>query len=170
MRHVPALPCGAGTLCVEVPVLLGVNQGRGGRLAELCAAPAYACHRLPAGLTPLKAAAAEPACCATRAIRHGGIRIGDNVVIFGAEDHGLYATSWLKSAGVNATVVVDPSKVRREAAAAMGATVIVDGRADLAGALAELFPFGADVAIVNLEDYVPESDRYLATAIDICRP
>jgi threonine dehydrogenase-like Zn-dependent dehydrogenase len=157
-------------MCVQGPSLLGVSRGRDGGLADLCLVPASGVHRLPDGVTALQAAAAEPACCATRAIRRGGVRIGDNVVIFGAEDYGLYATSWLASAGVNATVVIDPNENRRRAAKAMGATAVLDPREDVATSVAELLPFGADVAIVNFEDYVPESDRYLAQAIEVCRP
>lgn len=165
------LQCRAGlsTLCEDGARLLGVDAGLDGGLADLCVVPAYACHPLPTGLSALSAAAAEPACCATRAVRHAGVRIGDNVVVFGGEDYGLYATSWLRSAGVDNVVVVDPFEVRRRAAKATGASFVLDPGPDLLDEIRDIAPFGADVAFVNFEDYVKESELYLQQAFDAVR-
>jgi (R,R)-butanediol dehydrogenase/meso-butanediol dehydrogenase/diacetyl reductase len=126
---------------------------------------------LPDGVTAEEGACVEPMSCATRAVRHSGVRIGDNVALLGGEDYNLYATKWLRSAGVNRLVLVDPANMRRESASAMGAHEVLDPRkVDVVTAIRESMPFGADIVMASCEDYVEESGQYLKQAIDICRP
>jgi (R,R)-butanediol dehydrogenase/meso-butanediol dehydrogenase/diacetyl reductase len=168
----PRLYCGAcrfcraglSTQCVEGARLLGVNAGLDGGLAEFCVVPEYALYPLPGGVGTAAAACAEPMCCATRAVRHAGVRIGDNALVLGAEDYGLFTTGWLKAAGVNAIIVVDPSPTRRDAALAMGADLVVDAADDYLAVVRERYPAGADISFVNMEDYVAESEFYIENA------
>jgi threonine dehydrogenase-like Zn-dependent dehydrogenase len=167
------LRCRAGleSLCTDGRVLLGANAGYDGGLAELCVVPEYSCYVLPAGISPLAAACVEPLSCATRAMRHGGIRIGDNIAVLGAEDYNVFSVNWLRAAGASKVVVADPEKVRRDSASSMGAHLVLDPReGDLVAAVQQEMPLGADVVLVACEDYVKESQQYLEWAFDICRP
>lgn len=169
IRCAECLACRAGLemLCASGR-FIGVYGADGG-LADLCAVPAYCLYPLPAGCSPLQAACAEAACCATRVARSGAIVAGDNVVLLGLEDYNLYLAQWLKGQG--ATVIgVDPVAVRREAALAFGATLTIDAAADdLVAAIRERMPFGADAVVVAMEDYLAASADYLALAHRLAR-
>lgn len=164
--------CQAGleTMCMRGRRVVGVTAGHDGGLAELCVVPDYACYPLPEGVTPEAGACAEPLCCATRAVRRAGVRIGDNVALFGGEDYNLFAARWLRSAGANRVVLADPLERRRSAALELGAHAALDARdEDVVAGVRELMPAGADVVFVAFEDYVKESQLYLAQAFDACR-
>jgi threonine dehydrogenase-like Zn-dependent dehydrogenase len=169
LRCGSCLPCRAGLemLCKQGR-FLGVHGADGG-LADYCVAPAYCLYELPADCSPLQAACAEAACCATRAVRSGAVVAGDNVVLLGLEDYNLYIAQWLKGMGCT-VAAVDPNPVRREAALGFGATLALDpAGADVARALRGSMPFGADVVVVAMEDYVPEASDYLALAHRLAR-
>lgn len=147
---------------------LGVHGANGG-LADLCVVPAYGLYRLPDELPPLHAACVEAACCATRAVRSGSIVIGDNVVLLGLEDYNLFVAQWLKGQG-GTVVGVDPDPLRRAAALGFGATSALDPRSPtIARDIRALIPFGADVVVVAMEDYVPDAQGYVALAHRIAR-
>lgn len=147
---------------------LGVNGADGG-LATYCVAPAYALYRLPVAVPPLHASCVEAACCATRAVRSGVVAIGDNVVLLGLEDYNLYVAQWLKRQG-GTVVAIDPDPLRRRAALGFGATAAFDPAVDgLARAVRALMPFGADVVVVAMEDYVAASRGYVALAHRLAR-
>lgn len=163
------LACRAGLemLCASGR-FLGVYGADGG-LAEFCVVPAYCLYRLPDGCSPLQAACAEAACCATRVARSGTIVPGDNVVLLGLEDYNLYLAEWLKGQGTT-VIGVDPAETRRAAARASGATLALDPSApDLIAAVRAVMPFGADAVIVAMEDYVSAASGYLALAHRLAR-
>lgn len=147
---------------------LGVRGGEGG-LADLCVVPAYGLYRLPDAVPPLHAACVEAACCATRAVRSGSIVIGDNVVLLGLEDYNLYVAQWLKGQG-GMVIGVDPDATRRAAAIGFGASAALDpGAPDIAQRIRAAMPFGADVVVVAMEDYVAHAAGYVALAHRIAR-
>lgn len=164
--------CRAGLFprCTGPGGILGVRAGFDGGLAELCVVPDYTCFPIAESLTMASAASAEPACVATRAVRHGGIRIGDNVLVYGAEDYSLFVMSWLKSAGVNSVLCVDPLPHRRAAAIDMGASAALDPTdPSLSETIRQLMPAGADVAFTSTEDYIPASEEYVGSALTALR-
>jgi threonine dehydrogenase-like Zn-dependent dehydrogenase len=167
------LPCRGGveTLCSKGRAFLGATRGYDGGLAELCVVPDYACYPVPDNVTAEVAACVEPMTCATRSVRHCGLRIGDNVVLLGGEDYNLYATKWLRSAGANRVILVDPSDRRRNAARSLGAhEVLCPDHGDIVAEIRSSMPFGADIVMVSLEDYVEQSAGYVRQAFEICRP
>jgi threonine dehydrogenase-like Zn-dependent dehydrogenase len=169
LRCGDCLPCRAGLemLCKQGR-FLGVYGADGG-LAGYCVVPVYCLYPLPVEVTPLQAACAEAACCATRAVRSGALVAGDNVVLLGLEDYNLYIAQWLKAQG-GIVVAVDPNPLRREAALGFGATTCLDPASDdVPRALKAIMPFGADAVVVSMEDYVPEASDYVALAHRIAR-
>ena len=165
------LNCRAGfsTLCERGGQWLGVGAGRSGGFAELCAVPEYACYRLPNHVPDELGSIVEPAACATRGVRLSGVAPGDTVVILGAEDYGLFVLQQVVGAAA-AVAVVDPSETRRQAALDQGATVAVDPEATSATReIRGLFPRGADMVFVSMEDYVTAADDYLRVAFSCAR-
>jgi threonine dehydrogenase-like Zn-dependent dehydrogenase len=166
------LSCRGGlpSLCERGVQWQGVGDGRDGGLAELCVAPAAGCHRLPDGIGDEAGALVEPLACATRAVRLSGLTVDDGVVLLGAEDYGLLALQRLRGAGAGTIVAVDPSRVRREAALALGATAVADpGDGPAHRTVRDFLPRGADVVFVCMEDYVPAAADYLRLAFRFTR-
>jgi threonine dehydrogenase-like Zn-dependent dehydrogenase len=154
------LPCRAGveTLCSVGRKTVGWDPGFDGGLAELCVVPSYACFPLGDNVSMEAGACVEPMTCATRSIRHCGLRIGDNVVLLGGEDYNLFGAKWLRSAGASQVVLVDPAEHRREAALSMGAHQALGTGDGLVARIRESMPIGPDIVMVAIEDYVAESD------------
>jgi (R,R)-butanediol dehydrogenase / meso-butanediol dehydrogenase / diacetyl reductase len=160
---------GLPTLCESEPRWLGVADGLDGGFADLCVAPAYACYPLPKAVADDAGATVEPLACATRCVRLSRFAPGDNVVIIGAEDYGLFVLAQLAgSAGT--VVVVDPSEVRRRAARELGAETAIDPcRGTVVRQIRSKMPRGADVVFVSMEDYVSAADDYLRLAFRLAR-
>jgi 2-desacetyl-2-hydroxyethyl bacteriochlorophyllide A dehydrogenase len=76
---------------------------------------------MPAGLAPAAAALAEPLAVALHAIGQGGVTPGQRVVVLGAGPIGALAIAAMAATGVTDIVCVEPSPLRRELAAAVGA-------------------------------------------------
>jgi threonine dehydrogenase-like Zn-dependent dehydrogenase len=169
-RDCPHCRAGLPTLCERGAQWLGVADGRDGGFADLCVAPAYGCYSLADDVPDDAGALAEPLACATRCLRRSGIVPDDNVVLLGADDYGLLLLQRLRHAGAKDVVVVDPSRVRREAAAELGATTTIDPAATrVTRAVREVMPRGADVVFVAMEDYVEAAAQYLDLAFRTCR-
>jgi threonine dehydrogenase-like Zn-dependent dehydrogenase len=166
----PKCRAGLPTLCERGAQWMGVAEGRDGAFAELCLAPDYACYPLPRGSDERVAAMTEPLACVTRCLRRSGLALDDNVAVLGLEDYGLLALQRLRQAGAAAVAALDPSRLRRDAAAALGATLVLDpSEPSAAKALRELMPAGADLVLVCMEDYVAASAEYLRLGFRICR-
>jgi (R,R)-butanediol dehydrogenase / meso-butanediol dehydrogenase / diacetyl reductase len=161
---------GAMLLCEQAHSFMGIGNGPDGAFADLFVSPAYTCHQLPDHVGMMEAALAEAMSCATRAVRLSGFSVHDDVVVFGAEDYGLFAVEWLKRGGARQIVVVDPEEVRRRAALALGATAVVDPEVEnVEAAIRDHMPRGADVSFVCMEDYVPAAQNYLRHAYNVSR-
>lgn len=81
---------------------------------------------LPAGVPWHAAVCLDPADFALGAVRDGHVRIGDAVAVFGMGAIGLIVIQLAKLAGAYPVIAVDPLPMRREAAAACGADLILD--------------------------------------------
>ncbi|MFN8485979.1 MAG: zinc-binding dehydrogenase [Caldilineaceae bacterium] len=81
---------------------------------------------LPSGVPWQAAVCLDPADFALGAVRDGHVRIGDAVAVFGMGAIGLIVIQLAKLAGAYPVIAVDPLPLRREAAAACGADLILD--------------------------------------------
>ena len=137
-----------------------------GGFAELVAAPNYGLHRLPDSVSDEAAAVIEPLAVVTHAVRRARIEPGASVVVVGAGMIGLGTTAIARAVGAGSVYVVEPVEQRRERAAEMGATAVIDPvQGDVIEQLRELTSGrGADVAF----DCVGTEDS-LGSAIQLTR-
>ncbi len=127
---------------------IGLGVGRDGAFAEYVALPmANIWHHWP-GVNEEVAAIFDPFGNAVHTALAFPI-LGEDVLVSGAGPIGLMATAVARHAGARYIVVSEPNAYRRELAARMGATVVVDPRErDLHAVQAELgMVEGFDVAL-----------------------
>ncbi len=118
--------CRAGRrhLCANA---IGLGVGRDGAFAEYVAVPmANVWHHWP-GIDPDVAAIFDPFGNAVHTALAFPV-LGEDVLVSGAGPIGLMATAVVRHAGARLVVVSEPNPLRRELAARMGATVVVDPR------------------------------------------
>jgi len=132
-------------LCAET---VGVGVGRDGAFAEYISIPATNAWRHWPGIDEEIAAVFDPFGNAVHTALAFPV-LGEDVLICGAGPIGLMATAVVRRADARFVVVSEPNPYRRELAAQMGATVVVDpGERDLKDVQAELgMVEGFDVAL-----------------------
>ena len=135
-------PIGLGNICVgEISELgdgvrdleLGQNVFRHGTFREEHVWPLEGVLVLPDGVSWKAAVCLDPADFALGAVRDGHVRIGDAVAVFGMGAIGLFAVQFARLAGAYPVIAVDPLEIRREAAVACGADLVLDPSACDAG-------------------------------------
>ncbi len=127
---------------------IGLGVGRDGAFAEYVALPmTNVWHHWP-GIDEDVAAIFDPFGNAVHTALAFPV-LGEDVLVSGAGPIGLMATAVVRHAGARFVVVSEPNPFRRELAARMGATVVVDpGQRDLHAVQAELgMVEGFDVAL-----------------------
>jgi len=127
---------------------VGLGVGRDGAFAEYVALPvANVWHHWP-GIDEEVAAVFDPFGNAVHTALAFPV-LGEDVLVSGAGPIGLMATAVARHAGARFIVVSEPNPVRRELAARMGATVVVDPRErEFGEVMAELgMVEGFDVAL-----------------------
>ena len=124
-------------------------------------------YRLPEDFSMKLAATIEPTAVAVQAVKEGGLRFGEKVVIFGAGPIGVLVAAAAKAAGATKIVSVDLSEVRLNKALEMGATDIVNPSqvSDTVAAIKNIIPGGADVSF-EVAGVQPTFEQ----AIDATRP
>jgi threonine dehydrogenase-like Zn-dependent dehydrogenase len=164
----PTLGCGCCDLCaggLRRACRDGPSGQAFGLFADLFAAPAYRWRPVPVALSVSATANIEPFAVGTRHMRRSGIVTGDNVIFFGLDDYSGSALQWATRSGLGKIIVVEPTKLRRQYAQALGVDLVIDpATTDVPAAVRELVPSGADVAFVSAEEYIPEAYRYLRDA------
>ena len=127
---------------------VGLGVGRDGAFAEYVALPMTNIWRHAPGIAEDVAAIFDPFGNAVHTALAFPV-LGEDVLVTGAGPIGLMATAVVRHAGARFVVVSEPNPVRREIAARMGATVVVDPRErDLADVQRELgMVEGFDVAL-----------------------
>ena len=106
---------------------IGLGVGRDGAFAEYIAVPmANVWHHWP-GIDEDVAAIFDPFGNAVHTALAFPV-LGEDVLVSGAGPIGLMATAVVRHAGARFVVVSEPNPLRRELAARMGATVVVDPR------------------------------------------
>jgi 2-desacetyl-2-hydroxyethyl bacteriochlorophyllide A dehydrogenase len=122
-----SVPCNTCFHCREArpfmcPNRVSVSAG----FSEVNVVPGSVVFRLPPGVAPALGALAEPLSCAIHAVERGGIRPADSVAIVGAGALGLLVLSVARLLGATQLIVSDPDPGRRELAARLGASRVVD--------------------------------------------
>lgn len=113
-----------------VPVLIGSNPETTGAYAEYMTLTEALLVRVSDD-TPTEAAAlTEPVGIAVHAVNKAAMAAGDVAVVVGCGPIGLAVIAVLKARGVGVIIASDLSPKRRELAGAMGATHVVDARAE----------------------------------------
>jgi len=87
-------------------------------------------------------------------MRSLGAKAGETLVVLGAGAVGLSALLGGKIAGCATIIVVEPQQGRRALALQLGATHVLDGQGDMAGAVRKIVPEGADM-VIDTSGYMP---------------
>jgi L-iditol 2-dehydrogenase len=169
----PARPCGACEQCLEgnrnlCPSVRFAGHGSNdGGLCQFVAWPRALLHPVPDTLSDAGAAMLEPLGVALHAYDLGRPPVGGVVAVVGCGPIGLCLVQLARAAGAAQVVAVEPLSHRREAAAAMGADVVLDSAADdVHAALAEATGGrGVDVAFE-----AAGNDAGVALAVAAARP
>ncbi len=151
----PNRACGTCETCLDghrnmCPHVRFAGHGHNdGGLRELIAWPTALLHPVPDAISDADAAMLEPLGVAIHALDLGKPRVGWTVVVVGAGPIGLCAVQLARVAGAGRVVAVEPLAHRREAAAGLGADVVLDpADPDLLTRLAEATGGrGADLAL-----------------------
>jgi L-iditol 2-dehydrogenase len=121
---------------------------RVGGFAERVVLPRRLVHPLPEGLDPATAALAEPAACCLFGLELFRMPRKATVLVIGGGVMGLLTLALARTRGAEKTILSDPVGGRRDAAAALGADVVVDPTAEDLAAIVrrETDGHGVDVA------------------------
>ncbi len=103
-----------------------VGLERPGGFAEFVTARADELFELPASVGADEQPLVEPLAVVRHALRRGGVAPSDRVAVLGAGPIGLAAVAWAVAMGVEAVVVSEPSPLRRDLAARLGASATFD--------------------------------------------
>ncbi|MBO0802494.1 MAG: alcohol dehydrogenase catalytic domain-containing protein [Nocardiopsaceae bacterium] len=129
----PLGSCGKCRICARglnfrCPAAPNIGINRQGAYAQYVAVPARQLVALPRELPVELGAHAEPLSVGSQAVKLSGAGAGDPVLVFGVGPIGLYAIMALRLAGAGPIVAAGRSAGRREAAADVGADVVLDTR------------------------------------------
>lgn len=141
-------PCRRGLihLCRNLAAI-GVTWDGG--FATHCLVPAQQCYKMPGDMPFSVAAMTEPLACCVHGVDRAQVRPGETVVLIGAGAIGLILLQLVRLQGAAAVIVSELVEEKREMAARLGASRIVDPQAeDLATVVEEATGGdGADVVI-----------------------
>jgi L-iditol 2-dehydrogenase len=158
----PAIPCGRCHYCKTgleniCANLVAIGYDLDGAFAEYIRIPAraLACgnvREIPDELSYEEASLTEPLACVVNGQQKVMVKAGDGVVVLGAGPIGLLHIKLARFSGARRVIVSEPNALRREAALAAGADVVIDPTAEdpVAVVRAETGGLGADVAIVAI--------------------
>jgi len=141
-------PCRQGwpNLCRRLAIYGGYRSPLHGGLAPLVAVSRRAAFAVPSGLDVIAAALAEPVAVAVHAVRRAPLPLGAAVMVLGAGPVGLAVLQCVRAAGAAVTMATDLSIARRDAAARLGATTVIDPTVARPAAVArDLTGHGVDV-------------------------
>lgn len=141
-------PClsGRGYRCSAVRWMgLGALPGAYAEYVRVGAAEAV---RLPDEVDDASGALVEPLAVGLHAVRAGNLQAGESALVIGAGPVGLAVALWLKELGARHVIVSDLSPERRALAEKIGATAVVDPRAEPVPEAAKRFAGGERPALV----------------------
>jgi threonine 3-dehydrogenase len=107
----PSVVCGQCVACLArdfdaCTTRQGIGVMRHGAFADWVVVPARNCVPVPAGMDPLVAALAEPLSVSLEAVRAGGVKAGDRVLVLGPGNIGQGIALFAREAGAAQVVVV----------------------------------------------------------------
>ena len=117
--HCEQCRLGAVNLCHHL-VPIGVTSS--GACAELVSVPEQVVYSLPEGLDMGSGALIEPLACVLHGFRRSPSMRDKRVLVYGAGSIGLLATAVARAEGATSIDIIEPSRVRRDAAMEFGAT------------------------------------------------
>ncbi len=131
-------PVAVGDLVTSIPIVLtptgieatAYSNTYNGGYAELMRLSAALCVKVPNGLDHRRAALTEPMAVGRHAVGKANLMPGDTALVLGCGPVGLACIADLRRRGVETIVASDFSSMRRATATAMGATEVVDPRAE----------------------------------------
>src|SRR5262249_3595642 len=97
-----------------------------GGLAEYATVPAFACVRLPDGLSDAEGALVEPTEVAVRAVNKAPPQLGDVVAVLGGGTIGLLTLQVARAAGAGEVILLEPRPTRRARGMELGAAAALD--------------------------------------------
>ncbi|MGQ9631759.1 MAG: zinc-dependent alcohol dehydrogenase [bacterium] len=116
-------PCRSGNYHVcRTFKIIGVDTD--GAFANYVKVPLERVYKVPGGMGLDLAALTEPLAVSTRAVRRGGVGVGDFVVVLGAGPIGLFAAQVSKVAGASEVVITDINPFRLGMAKNLGFTAL----------------------------------------------
>jgi (R,R)-butanediol dehydrogenase / meso-butanediol dehydrogenase / diacetyl reductase len=141
-------PCRAGRQqCCTRLAAVGYNWRWGG-MGEYAIVADHQVARLPDEMTDAQGALVEPTAVAVHAVSSAPVRVGDNVLITGGGPIGQLVALSALAAGAGAVYLSEPNPRRRDRAARLGLTGVLDPTAsDVVDELRQVLPDGLDVAI-----------------------
>lgn len=143
-------PCRAGRpmLCFDRGSIGDGFKEDNGAFAEYVRVPSTDLLAIPDGLDLRVAALAEPLAVALHGITLSGAKPGDRVLVTGVGPIGMLTVAGLRSLGIDAVAVSEPSARRRARAAEVGATRLFDpAELDSPGMPFTIVPDPFDIAI-----------------------
>lgn len=168
----PAQPCGRCRECLEgnrnlCPHVRFAGHGStDGAMREYLVWPTELLFPVPAGLTAADAAMLEPLGVALHAMDLAKVRLGSAVAVVGCGPIGLCLVQLARAAGAAVVVAVEPLAHRRDAAAALGADVVLDPANPAAAArITDATGDGADVVLE-----AAGNDAAVGLAVHAARP
>lgn len=117
-------------LCSDPVVSINPGILRDGGMAAFASIPSGKLRRLPEEVSMLEGAWAEPIAVALRSVNRSGFPVGRTAVVVGSGPIGLLVTMLLRHAGASHITVLEPSDMRRDKAAEVGADLTIDPLAD----------------------------------------
>ncbi len=112
--------------CHKAILEQSLGAQRDGGMANFVSVPTAHLHVLPDEVDLCSAAWSEPLAVAVRAVRNSEVRFGDSVCVIGGGPIGLLVVQLARRAGASSIVLVEPSKLRREAGSAVGADLLFE--------------------------------------------
>ncbi|MDF7639462.1 galactitol-1-phosphate 5-dehydrogenase [Lactobacillus sp. ESL0791] len=150
----PLLPCHKCKYCVAGHFVQCENyhyfgSRNDGAFEEYLAVPTFNLLPISDNISYEEAAMIEPATVAQHAIQKAHLRLGDNVVVYGAGPIGMMAARWAKINGANEVILFDIDKEKIALAKSLGFDHILYNRGnENSAAIQEIFNGElADVAV-----------------------
>ena len=152
-------------LCSDPVVSINPGILRDGGMAAFASIPSGKLRRLPEEVSMLEGAWAEPIAVALRSVNRSGFPVGRTAVVVGSGPIGLLVTMLLRHAGASHITVLEPSDMRRDKAAEVGADLTIDPLADDPTTI-----FGSSLPRPDFVFECSAAVPALASAVEIIKP
>jgi D-xylulose reductase len=123
--------CKAGTYNLCISMRFAATPPHDGTLTDIYCLPEDFCHKLPVSISLEEGAMIEPLSVAVHIMsKQASVKIGDNVIVFGAGPIGLLCCAVATAYGANKVVAVDVNTARLEFARGYSTTDVFDSSAN----------------------------------------